>query len=94
MMLMFNLVFIDPFNGKLAERIALASEAVALMARVPLSVDLGQVVPQLAVLKAFDKALDLALKVSLAHVHGRREGGGALLAGRPPSVASYSLCAS
>ncbi len=47
----------------LADREAFAREAVALMMRVPLAVDLGQVVPQLAYLRDFEAVVELPLRV-------------------------------
>jgi hypothetical protein len=41
----------------LSDREALTREAVTLMMRVPLAVDLGQVVPQLAYLRAFEAVM-------------------------------------
>ncbi len=45
------------------QREALAGEAVSLMLRVPLACDLGQVVPQLAYLRAVQALVDLPLRV-------------------------------
>ncbi|KAL4426022.1 hypothetical protein ABPG75_010038 [Micractinium tetrahymenae] len=49
-----------------ADREALAREAVALMLRVPLAVDLAQVVPQLAYLRAVQAIVDLPLRKAAA----------------------------
>ncbi|KAI3427442.1 hypothetical protein D9Q98_010357 [Chlorella vulgaris] len=49
-----------------ADREALAGEAVSLMLRVPLACDLGQVVPQLAYLRAVQALVDLPLRKAAA----------------------------
>lgn len=52
--------------GTVADREALTQEAVGLMSRVPLVVDLGQVVPQLAHLHAMHAVVDLTARKAAA----------------------------
>jgi nuclear pore complex protein Nup155 len=52
--------------GTMADREALIQEAVTLMSRVPLVVDLGQVVPQLAHLHAMHAVVDLTARKAAA----------------------------
>jgi len=47
-----------------ADREAITREAVTLLLKVPLACDLGQVIPQLAMLRAIDYVIQLTVKVS------------------------------
>lgn len=46
-----------------ADRAAYTKDAVALLLKVPLACDLGQIVPQLALLRSFDAMVDLPVRV-------------------------------
>lgn len=49
-----------------ADRAAFTRDAVGMLAKVPLAIDMGQVAPQLALLRAFDSLVDLAVKKASA----------------------------
>lgn len=49
-----------------ADRDSLARDAVSLLARVPLSCDLGQIIPQLALLRAIDAVVELSVRKAAA----------------------------
>ena len=74
------------------DRAAITREAVSLLLKVPLSCDLAQVIPQLAMLRAVDKVIELTVKKASAIDPSKLSGEGDPIVAQPAKARRREQC--